>query len=117
MTGNMRQKLTNLQGFVVVVLLIAGAVALSVCTGCATQHYAPQTYEVKAFTLIVGSPEYVQSMWEAKTGRICCVGGFYEYETRTMYVERDKWHPERPVFEYFGHEVWHLPELGGRFHK
>ena len=52
-----------------------------------------------------------------KPGRICCVGGFYEYETRTMYVERDKWHPERPVFEYFGHEVWHLPELGGRFHK
>lgn len=42
--------------------------------------------------------------------------GFYDPETNIMYVpyERDFTLPD---FCVFGHEVWHLKELGGNFHE
>ena len=40
-----------------------------------------------------------------------------DYETRTAYVDYNVHDKSQPNFAFFGHEVWHLPELGGRFHK
>ena len=75
-------------------------------------------YDVEAFRVVVGGADYIQDMWEAKNiGDYRDVGGFFDYETRTVYVDVDVWHEGRPVFKYLGHEVWHLKELGGRFHK
>jgi hypothetical protein len=88
-------------------------IALLACTGCATQPYAPQTYKVTV-TVVVGEPDYIQDLYEAKTGNCSDVGGFYEFSTRTIYVDRDVW-TGRPVEKYLGHELNHA--LYGNWHK
>jgi len=91
-------------------------ICLLALTGCASINTPLKEYDVKPFTVVVASPEYIQTTWES-TGRTEDVGGFFVYETRTIYVEWNIHDHTQPNFAYFGHELWHLPELGGRFHK
>ena len=114
----MNRQLTNLEGLLTLTLLALGVCLTLACTGCATPRISPVQYEVKAFSIVVGPASYIQDMWEAKTlGDHRDVGGFFDYETRTAYVDVNIWKTDQPDFAFFGHEVWHLPELGGRFHK
>ena len=99
-------------------LLAIVLVIIMLASGCATQYRPPQVYDVKAHTLIVADRSFIQAAWNANPAHTRVqVNGFYDEATRTRYVLRDKWHPERPDFAVSGHEEWHLPELGGRFHK
>ena len=61
----MNRELTNLEGVMVLVILALGAVLAS---GCATANTPLREYEVKPFTLIVASPEYIQTAWESTGG-------------------------------------------------
>lgn len=107
---------TKLELFMVCAFLFLGIVfLLSCCTGCATQR-PPMHYTVdKGFDVIVDTPERIQALWEAVGNDSRDVGGFINYSTRTIYVEYGR--DGLPNFEYLGHELWHLPELGGMFHK
>jgi len=112
----MNRQFTNLEELLTLTLLALGVCLTLACTGCASVNTPLKEHEVKPFTIIVASPEYIQKAWES-TGDMRDVGGFFVYATRTIYVEYNIHDHTQPNFEYLGHEVWHLEELGGRFHK
>jgi hypothetical protein len=93
--------------------------ALLACTGCASYPVPPITYTVdRGFRIVVASPADIQEMWEtAAPEDRRSVGGFFDYSARTVYVEYNIHDKTQPNFEFLGHEVWHLPELGGMFHR
>lgn len=99
------------------------ACILSTCLllGCST--YIPvEEYDVSSFKLVLGSKEYVDDMWDAVGGKkkLWGVDGFIHYPERTIYVKyngEDYKGRRTPDFNALGHEVWHLQELGHRWHK
>lgn len=77
----------------------------------------PRIYRVEAFNIVVGSSKYIQEQWLLKTnGDNRDVAGFYDIATRTVYVDCNMHDKSKPNFEYLGHEVWHLEELGGLYY-
>jgi len=88
------------------------------CAGCATPHYYGQrSYAVDGFELVVMDRQVIQRQYRLLYGRdLPGIHGYCDQKARVLFVARDIWHPDRPMFECLGHEVWHLFELGGNFH-
>lgn len=78
------------------------AILFCVCAGCASPK-RPRMEYVQPFVLVVmdGDTLYPRR-------------GYCDQKHRFIYVRYDG---DKPDFYALGHEVWHLPELGGRFHK
>jgi len=111
----MNRELTNLEGFLVIALLVCGVVAtLAMTTGCASWKPV-KAYDVKPFRVEVGSPEYVQTMRDVLGDDGKSVRGFYHKVTRTAYVPYGI--GDMPDFHVVGHEVAHLPEFKGDWHE
>ena len=95
------------------------AILACLLAGCTTWKPVRE-YHVQLFTLSVGSAEYVQAVWESYGNHGKQVGGFMHYPSRTIYVpysvKPTRRGEAKPNFEVLGHEVWHLDELGGRWH-
>ena len=73
-----------------------------------------------AFNLFLYSPEDFVIVSSNKLGTV--VGGYFEFDTRTMHVPYSPYGYDMrsnrlPNFDTLGHELWHLPELGGSWHS
>lgn len=75
---------------------------------------------VEPFTIVVMPLDELNDLWDKKYPEDHRdVLGFIE--GRTIYVPWERWRWDRdgfplPVLETLGHELWHLPELGGWWH-
>lgn len=80
-------------------------ILLLLCAGCATTPVYPRIDYVQPFLLMTidGKAMYPRR-------------GTCYLESRTIQVQWEAG-TDHPDFYALGHEVWHLPELGGRFHK
>jgi len=87
-----------------------------IAVGCTTTDTVRRYEVVKPFTVVVASPSYIRERMESEgyNGNEC---GYYDAQTRTVYVRQSRNDYTLPDFEIFGHEVFHSPELGGWFHK
>lgn len=78
-----------------------------------------QIFKVEGFTLVLKEKEHIRKMVEERLG-ITNAMGFFDGATRTLYVpfsgDCDRFNREMPDLETLGHEVWHIPELGGMWH-
>jgi len=104
------------------------AAALYLTSGCATPKidYSHRVYRLKApVDIHIATQERVQEEYE-KYGGDKQVYGFAWPKKREIWVRFAR--PEdrypisqtgeiNPSFSTFGHEIWHMPELGGHFHK
>jgi hypothetical protein len=100
------------------VMRIAIMVVLSaLLSGCVTRYPVKQ-YAVGGFTLIVAEQDYIRKVYAHNYGiDLPRIGGFCDQDARVLFVQYDKFDYGRPDFAVLGHEVWHLWELGGNFHK
>ena len=78
-------------------------ILLLLVAGCSTQPKMTQIYYVPAFTIVV-----------ADGSNFAPALGWCDQKNRIVYVKYDG---DMPRLETLGHEVWHLPELGGKWHK
>jgi hypothetical protein len=70
------------------------------------------------FTIVCGSPEFIQNAYDNipyNDGDM--VDAFYDRRPRTLYVPYGKWDKDLPDPGLLGHELMHLPEIGGAYHK
>jgi len=100
---------------ILIVLLIS--LVMQTC-GCASVPNHVAIYQVKPYTIVSANPRYIQKMYD----RFCPdekrnEWGFYEPATRTIYVVGERWDRSMPKAYELGHEVWHLRELGGWWHR
>ena len=123
----MKRELTNFEwlfGLVRLGVSIATLIVLSTLgfVGCASAWKPVKQYEVKPFSIVMGSHDFINQMRQALDPQAGVeVDGFIHYPSRTVYVpysiKKDDNGNDKPDFEVLGHEVWHLPELGGRWHE
>ena len=111
----MSREVTNSEGIlgsIIMVLLII----VVLCSGCAGTRPQSQ-YAVQGFTLIVMEQQAIRQQYKTMYKKdIPGLRGYCDQEARVIFCE---WNEDRtaPSFEWLGHEIWHLNELGGRFHK
>jgi len=70
------------------------------------------------FEIVCGSPKFVQDAYNSfpyNEGN--AVDGFYDRQSRTIYVIYGTIHEDLPHPLHLGHELMHLPEIGGAYHK
>lgn len=103
-------KATTLNATLVGMLL--GAVIVGCTTGKPTQT---RRYNVKPFTVMVMPVREINKKWQEMGGQ-GYVLGFCDSTRRVVYVSYYTRGSELPDLEVLGHEVFHLPELGGGFH-
>lgn len=65
-------------------------------------------------------PQKLQAEYDQEAKRSIQVNGFAMIDQRKIFVpysyQRDIKGNYLPDFEVLGHEIWHMLELGGRFH-
>jgi len=112
----MSREVTNSEGLLGSVI-IALLVLVVLMSGCATTpHRFAKVYEIKAYRMVVMERQDIRAKYLRDYGiDIPRIGGYYDETNRILYVDYDE--GDKPNFEHSGHEQWHLPELGGRFHK
>jgi len=102
---------------ILIVLLIS--LVMQTC-GCST-YRTPVEYSVKPFKVVLAEDQYIQAMWEASGGNSdVAPDGFIDQQERTIYVpfkNKDIHGNPKPDMYVLGHEVWHLRELGGWWHR
>lgn len=85
--------------------LLALACAFGVM-GCATPYKPTRVYEVESFKLVIMDS---RNLYPRR--------GYCDMKHRIIYVQWSDVNKDLPRLETLGHEVWHLPELGGVWHK
>jgi hypothetical protein len=111
----MSREVTNSEGLLGGIIMVL-LVLLTLCSGCAGTRPQRQ-YAVGGFTLIVMEQQAIRQQYKTMYGKdIAGLRGYCDQEARVIFCE---WNEDRtaPSFEWLGHEVWHLNELGGNFHK
>ena len=107
-----------------VIVLIALLDALTgLLTSCSSfGNYRPQrTYQLKPVTIILADYGEISDEYEMLTGYAGGAYGYAEMDKRCVHVKysgrKDINGEELPDFHALGHEIWHMRELGGWFHK
>jgi hypothetical protein len=109
----MSREVTNSEGLLGAIIMVLLIVLMS---GCATQRPQKQ-FAVDGFTLIVMEQSAIRQQYKTMYKKdIPGLRGYCDQEARVIFCE---WNEDRtaPSFEWLGHEVWHLNELGGNYHK
>lgn len=104
--------------------MVIGAVmfaALVILMGSGCSSIPVRGEDVQEFTVYCAELDAVQDRWIAAGGdRDAKVRGFCDDRSRVIWVvwsgEYDRNGRPIPDLEVLGHEVWHLRELGGRWH-
>jgi hypothetical protein len=107
---------TAVSAVILSLLMLISLSAVLLCSGCAGTRPQSQ-YAVQGFTLIVMEQQAIRQQYKTMYGKdIAGINGYCDQEARVIFCD---WNDDRtsPDFEHLGHEVWHLNELGGRYHK
>jgi hypothetical protein len=112
----MSREVTNSEGLLggIIMVLLAVVVLMS---GCATTpHRFAKMYDVGPYKMCVMERYDIRAKYLRDYGiDVPRIGGYFDETNRILYVDCGE--GDQPNFEHSGHEQWHLPELGGRFHK
>ena len=110
----MSREVTNSEGLLggVIIALLVLVVLMS---GCATHHPAKE-YKVESFTLILMDQHDIRAKYRRDYGKDTPgLSGYCDQKARVIFCDYNE-EGTGPNFEHLGHELWHLNELGGRFH-
>lgn len=106
----MSRQVTQLELMLICLICLLGIVL----TGCVTKQ-PRRTYPVQGFTLVVMEQQQIRELYKMMYGiDHPFIQGYCDQKARVMYVS---YAGDKPRFETLGHEVWHLDELGGRWHE
>lgn len=84
--------------------------------GCSTPHNPQKSYAVKDFTLILMDRDMIRKQYKTMYGiDDAYIAGYCDQKARVIFVAYDE--TGKPMLDILGHEVWHLLELGGGWHK
>ena len=99
-------------------LLMVAALSVCLLSGCASIIPTPRLYTVQGFDLVLMAQRDIQFQYRMKYGiDLAYIGGYCDQDSRIIYCQYDKFVAGQPDFFALGHEVYHLYELGGNFHK
>jgi hypothetical protein len=120
----MSREMTGTDAYRLAKLVLLGIIAVKLCTGCASldDWHSTKRYHVEAFDIVCTDTDTINKMYQLYPNTPASrIGGFCDMTARVLYVpwsmSKDDHGRLKPLFELLGHEVWHLPELGGRWHK
>ena len=115
-TPPQRHAETAVSAVILSLLMLILLSAVLLCSGCAGTRPQSQ-YAVQGFTLIVMEQAAIRKQYKTMYKLdIPGLRGYCDQEARVIFCE---WNEDRtaPSFEWLGHEIWHLNELGGKYHK
>jgi len=97
---------------------VLALIALLALTGCATIPANEERYHIKAFDVIVTTPERVNALWQESYSHLNKkhTSGFCDQQKRLLVVPHSVRGEGLAVDWIVGHEVQHFPEWGGIWH-
>ena len=95
-----------------------GLLLVATLSGCAIPMVPQRQIAVDALTIVVADQRNIRALYRQNYGiDLEYIGGFCDQRARVIFVQWDFYETNHPNFYALGHEVWHLYECGGSFHK